>query len=225
MRRLLGGGALAVTLCAAAPARADKMSETLDISLGARVAWLDIHRELGVPFSEEPIDVLMESQPHLVRSGPLSGGLLRMGLSLDGLRVGVGLGLVGGYKMGFKHRPFRDGITAEVGGLWGANVEGWVGYAFFDHDDVRPFIDIRGAFTALQTTVAISDQELGRLGESHLTALLGSLEIRAGLRLPMSDWLFAEVGVGISPLPSDIGPERGSVFVNLGLPIPTANAF
>jgi hypothetical protein len=153
------------------------------------------------------------------------GGIGRLGFTLDGVRFGLGMGIVTATKLRFTHLPLPEGMTAEPGPLWGVPFEGYLGYTIGDPDEVRGIVELRGALTILQTRVSVHDATLGSLGDTPLNAYLASLELRAGVRVPLENWLYLETGIGISPPVSDVFPERGSLFVALGLPVPTVNAF
>lgn len=201
------------------------MAETLDISLQSRFAWLQIHRELVPGPGRAPIAPLMRSRPHFRGDGALMGGIGRFGFTLEGVRFGFGVGVVTVSGLDFLHTPYEDGISADVGGVWGVPLEGYLGYTIGDPEEVRGFFELRGAFTMLQTSVNVQHEALGSLGDTHLLAYLGSLEVRAGVRIPIDKNFFVETGIGVSPLPNHIAPERGSFFFGVGLPVQTSHAF
>lgn len=225
MRSALSGLALALAFSVTTPARADKMSETLDISLSARAAWLEIHREMDVAPAAEGMDLLTRSRPHLHGVGPLMGGTGRIGFTLDGVRFGAGVGVVTAASLDFLHQPLGDGLSVESGPLWGAPFEAYLGYTIGEPDEVRGLLELRGALTVLQTSVIVKDAVLGTLGDTPLNVYLANLEIRAGIRVPVGKLFYFEGGIGLSPLPAEIGPERGSLFFTIGLPVPTSHAF
>lgn len=225
MRRALTGLAAGLGLSVTAPAHADKMAETLDISISARAAWLEIHREMDVAPAAEGMDLLTRSRPHLHGIGPLVGGTGRLGVTLDGVRFGAGVGIVTAANLDFLHQPLGDRLSVESGPLWGAPFEAYLGYTIGDPDEIRALFELRGALTVLQTNVVVKDAVLGTLGDTPLNVYLANLEIRAGVRVPIGSLFYFEGGIGVSPLPAEIGPERGSLFFTIGLPVPTSHAF
>ncbi len=218
-------GLIAALSLGAGPARADKMAETLDISLSSRVSWVEIQRPMTTAPLAEGSDVIDASRPHLFGTGALMGGVARFGATLDGVRFGAGVGVVTVAGLAFQHVPLPEGMAVETGGIWGAPFEGYLGYAFGDARGVRPLLEVRGGVTVLQSEAVLRDPVLGTLGSAPLNVYLANLELRAGVRIPIGDLLFFEGGVGVSVLPVDIGPERGSLFFAFGLPVPFANAF
>lgn len=225
MWRILTAGGVLVALTCSSGAHADKMDETLDISLSSRFAWLQIHDEMQVAPAAEEVDVLTNARPHLRGSGPLMGGTLRLGFTLDGVRFGAGLGVVTASGFDFQHEPLADGFSMSPGNIWGAPIEGYLGYTIGDSGGVRGIFDVRGALTILQSNVTLKHETLGNLGDTPLNVYLGSLEIRLGVRIPVDKVFYLEGGLGISPLPAEIAPERGSLFFAVGLPVPTSHAF
>jgi hypothetical protein len=225
MRWDLLGMTMVSTSLVATTANADKMAKTLDISLSTRAAWLQIHREMHVAPGAEGADLLTSSRPHLHGVGPLTGGTGRIGVTLDGVRLGYGVGFVSAANLDFLHEPLGDGLSADPGAIWGVPIEGYLGYAMGDPNEIRGLLEVRGAFTILQTRVTLKDEVLGNLGDTPFNVYLGSLELRMGVRLPIGKVAYFEAGLGISPLPVELGPERGSLFFTLGLPVPTVNAF
>ena len=85
----------------------------------------------------------------------------------------------------------------------------WGGVA----SDVRPFVEIRGTLTALQ--IGLSNGDYG----APFNAYLPGLATRGGVLVPLSEYFFLDAGVGVGLL----GPERFTLDVGLGLPIPLAN--
>jgi hypothetical protein len=200
-------------------ARADKMDTTLDVSLGSRVSWIQVDQGMKTPPFAGDVSVIDATGPRLVGSGVLAGGLLRGGLTLDGVHFGLGAGFAGAGRLSFVHIPPPDHVNMHAGKIWGMPFEAFAGYTFGDSRDIRGFVEVRGGITLLQTQVQLSDERLGGLGAHPLNAYLLALELRAGVRIPLSDEFFVNAGIGGSP----IGVERVSGSVALGVPIPLDN--
>jgi hypothetical protein len=203
-------------------ARADKMGTTLDVSLGERSAWVELDHPLRVPpagVSAPAIDAL---QPHVTGTGGLFGAVGRIGITYHWLRAGIDVGGHGAAFLDLRHANTPDGLTLDAGPLWGVPVEGYIGYILGDADEVRLFGELRGGFSVLHTqlTLRAGDRVIADAGYN---AYYPNFDVRLGVRVPITDYFFFEGGVALSPLPNDVGPERGSIFVALGLPIPLAN--
>lgn len=200
-------------------ARADKMGETLDISIGPRTSWVMLDQPLRHDPFTDPVDVIERSAPSLVGTGQMWGAVARGGLTLDGVHFGLGTGVHGVTTMRLEHQPLDHGMTLSPGGLWGTSYEIFAGYTFGDPRSVRPYLEARGSVTVLYSHLALAHPSLGDLGEHPVYTHFWGLEIRAGLRLPLGEYFFVNTGVGVAP----VGPERVSMFAMLGVPIPLDN--
>jgi hypothetical protein len=200
-------------------ARADKFDTTLDVSLGSRASWIDVDQAMKPPPLGKGVGAIEATQPRLVGNGYLVGGLLRGGLTLDGIHFGFGMGVTGAGNLSFVHLPAADGLHVAPGKIWGMPVEAFAGYTFGDAREIRGFVELRGGITIVQTRVELEHPGLGHLGHHPFNAYLYALELRAGVRIPLSDEFFLHAGVGGSP----IGAERLSGSLALGLPIPLDN--
>jgi hypothetical protein len=209
----------AALLLVASPAAAMDMDETLDISISERTAWIDIDSGLSPALGADGVPALDAAHPRISGDGALFGAVGRIGATLDGVRLGLGTGAHGIAFLDFRHAPLAGGVQVASSSAWGAPLEGYLGYTFGDAEETRLFFELRGGFTIVQARVTLTDPELGTLGETVYNAYYPNLDLRIGARIPIEKYFFFEGGIAISPLPSDIGPERGSLFVTLGLPI------
>ncbi len=208
---------LAVTCVAslvATPARADKFDETLDVSLHARTSWF---RADDVGLSPAPAydaPTLEAADPRLTGTGRGYATSLRGNLSIDGFRFGLGTGFITSTGLSLEAgESLEASEPLDPGRVWGVPFEAFAGYAFGSGRDVRPFLEVRGTLTALQ--VSLSNGEYG----APFNAYLPGLATRGGVLVPLSQYFFLDAGVGIGIL----GPERFTLDVGLGLPIPLAN--
>ena len=106
------------------PARADKADSTLDISLSATGTLLHVDADR-------------------MRGQWLAPGTAgRIGMSLEGLRFGAGIGFFGVPGATSSAQGFR-------GPVWGIPIEIFAGYAFGSARKLQPYIEVRGAATHL----------------------------------------------------------------------------
>src|SRR5262245_2814546 len=115
------GVALAGLLASSAlssAAHADKMDETLDVSLRLGGGWLELD-ELALeaaPLDEGP-SIVSDAEPQLNGTGRAFFGVLRGNLTLSGFRFGLGTGVMSADGLSLRHGP----LPAELvpGRLWG----------------------------------------------------------------------------------------------------------
>lgn len=208
MERTWAYAASCAVLFAAGEARADKFDETLDVSLHARTSWFRA-KDVGLsPAPAYDAPLLEAANPRLVGTGRGYATSVRGNLSLDGFRFGLGTGFI--TSTGLR---LEASEPLEPGRVWGVPFEAFFGYAFGAGRDVRPFVEIRGTLTALQ--IGLSNGDYG----APFNAYLPGLATRGGVLVPLSEYFFLDAGVGVGLL----GPERFTLDVGLGLPIPLAN--
>lgn len=189
-------------------AEADKFDETLDVSLHTRTSWFRAG-DIGLsPAPAYDAPVLEAADPRLVGTGRGYAASLRANLSIDGFRFGLGTGFITSTGL-----ELEASEPLDPGRVWGVPLEAFVGYAFGTGRQVRPFIEMRGTLTALQ--VGLSNGDYG----APFNAYLPGLATRGGVLIPLSEYFFLDAGVGVGIL----GPERFTLDVGLGLPIPLAN--
>jgi hypothetical protein len=127
------------------------------------------------------------------------GATGRIGMSLEGFRFGAGIGFFGAPASpapGFR------------GPLWGIPIELYTGYAFGRARKLQPYIELRASVTHL---FAPTQTEMA-------TAWAFSIMPRVGVRIPLNEYFFIDVGAGVGA-----GAERVQITWALGIPIPTAN--
>jgi hypothetical protein len=198
---------LGLLLCAA-EARADKFDETLDVSLHGRASWFEADA-LGLsPAPAYDAPLLEKAAPRLTGTGRGYATVLRANLSIEGFRFGLGMGV-----MTVAGLTFEADEPLETGHLWGVPFEAFAGYAFGSGRDVRPYLELRGTLTALQ--LGLSTEDYG----APFNAYAPGLAARGGVLIPLSEYLFLDAGLGAGM----VGPERFTLDVGLGLPIPLSN--
>jgi hypothetical protein len=166
-----------IALCASEARASDKFDSTLDVSLGA----LSTVTDAGVGL----------------------GGAARGGFTLDGFRVGAGLGIA-------RFGSIPNGVSLD--GEWRAGpdpawclpLEIYAGITIGRARALRPYFELRVTDTYFWSTTS---------------AWLFGVSGRAGFRVPLSEYFFADLGGGVG----FTGPERASLVLSLGLPIPLAN--
>ena len=220
MRRLL---VALLSLASSLPARAwagDKLDETLDVEVTQGATWLETDSlTLAPAITADPPPSLTRATPRLEGAGVASLTRGRLLLSLEGVRFGAGVGFLAASGPSLHHTELPDGVLMEGGLLWGVPLEAFVAYAFGPAREVRPYLEVRGGLTVLQARLRASHPGQGDLGGGDFAALLPSVGGRSGALVPLSEYFFLDLGVGYG----FVGPERLSLFVGLGLPIPLAN--
>jgi len=210
-RAVLATLVAASLLATAEDARADKFDETLDISLHYRASWFEA-KDLGLspsPGYDQPD--LEAGAPRLTGVGRGHAAVVRANLSIDGFRFGLGTGLM--TVDGLELASDAGGVTA--GRLWGAPAEAFLGYAFGRGREVRPFLEARGTLDVMQLGLSTSRGDVS----APFNAYAPGLGLRAGVLVPLNEYFFVDTGLGLGI----VGPQRVSIDVGLGLPIPLAN--
>jgi hypothetical protein len=216
--RGVAAAAGAVVLVWAWPAAADKLDATVDYSLRAGGGWFDggeipLHAS---PFSEPP-EVLAALEPRLLGVGRAGWASYRGNFTLHGFRFGSEVGALG--IDGLRLATVRlEGVELTTGPLWGMIFAVFAGYAFGDPREPRPYLDVRGAFTLLETLLEPSVRG-SSLGSTAYEAYLPSFGIAGGVTVPLGELFFADVGAHLDIL----GPLRFSPYAAIGIPVPTAN--
>ncbi|MEZ4438741.1 MAG: hypothetical protein R3B72_06610 [Polyangiaceae bacterium] len=195
-------------LLASSSAGADKLDETLDLSLHGRSAWFEADQRALSAAPEQTAPRLEAAGPRLAGTGRSFGGMARGNLSIDGLRFGLGLGFASVTDL-----RVDASLDLEAGRLFAVPLEAFVGYAFGSARDLRPFVEARGSLTILR--LGLADGDLG----AAFNAYAPGLALRTGVLVPLSLYFLFEVGGGAGI----VGPERFTLDAGLGLPIPLAN--
>jgi hypothetical protein len=198
-----------VGMLAQGEARADKFDDTLDLSLHARGTWFEADQLELVPAPGYRFAAIEAANPRLDGVGKSFALGVRGNLSLDGFRFGLGVGVSAVQGMAFE----ADDGALVPGRLWGAPAEAFIGYAFGDVREVRPYLEARGTLTILQLT--LDDGEIS----VPFNAYAPGVATRGGVLVWINEYFFFDLGVNVGI----VGPERFAIDTGLGLPIPLSN--
>lgn len=216
---VLGWVAIFVAMWGAADARADKFDKTLDLSLHIRggtfgAAGMGLRSRRGTGPS-----AVTDAHPRLVGQGRSVTSLMRVNLSLNGFRFGIGAGYrnLAGLRLDRDRLP--SGYYIDHGRVGGLPFEGFVGYALGDVEPVRPYVELRTTATVVVAQARLMQQDVGDLGKFWLHATAFDVVGRAGVLVPLGEFFFLDAGMGWTFHGS--GGWVGSV--GIGIPIPTAN--
>jgi hypothetical protein len=194
---------------AAADGLSDKFDETLDLSLDIRAGLLG-GRDLFTGAEDNPARV--RDGARLSGVGEAIGATLRGGLTLDGLRFGLGLGAFRVEGLSLADAPLE---------VWGLGLEGeaFLGFTAKRFSSARPYIELRADARLITLGVERSEQGGGAFGLGDLSARGFGAGVRAGLLVPLSEYFFLDIAAQYDAL----GDRAGGLSFGLGLPIPTDN--
>jgi hypothetical protein len=190
-------------------AHADKFDETLDLSLQLRSSWYEADDLRLKPSPAYDARLIEATTPTLTGVGRSYGGSLRAGFSIDGFRFGIGVGAMS--VAGLRLESSSEALSA--GRLWALPLEAYAGYAFGSGLEVRPFLEARGTLDLVGADLSVP--EYG----APFHVFVPGVALRGGLRVPLGEYFFADAGLGAGV----VGPERVTLDVALGIPIPLDN--
>jgi hypothetical protein len=200
--------------------QADTFDDTLDIEVSGMATRLNTQ---GFPLKVAPAatgpSLLEGDSVRLNGTGDFWGGVYRTGATLGGWRFGAGVGFGGVHGLSYVARPLPDNWSLKVGNIWAGMMELYGGYAWGKYKNVRPYLEIRGGLTFLQSQIGLIHPVYGELGASPHNAYLGVLSGRVGLLVPLSEYFFLDMAVGYGI----VGQEKQSFVIGLGLPIPMSH--
>ena len=125
--------------------------------------------------------------------------------------MGFGMNIFGAQGYELRHDPLVQGIHVATGSFWGETIDLSAGREW-ELWGMRPYVDLRLAFTILQADVKLTSDTYGVLGSTPYNGYSFGLGPRAGLIIPMNSWSFIDLSVYGSP----IGPEKVAGTLGFG---------
>jgi len=214
------------------PAVANAGGDGISFSLYALggAAQID-ERTLHVALSADEPPMLASRELAMDGWGRMAGGGMRLALlgdsdSIGRFRYGLGLGVadLGGLELIDPSGPLPEGHHLELGEAFVMKTELLFGREFFvtpeEHSDLGvprrafyPYVDVFVAFELVAAEVQIHSATLGLLGKTDYQGYGLAVGPRAGVCIPLSTDIYADLGV----YGSVIGTERIGGYVGLGL--------
>ena len=177
----------------------------------AGVANLDDY-ELSPSLGEDEPKPLAGKNLRLDGTGGFFGAGLRGTIqSREGLRGGLGFGFFGASGLDMPHQRLASGLSVEGTGLWGVDVEAFLGKGF-RAPPIYPYIDMRLAFDALQVNLELKSDAHGLFSSTTYDVLSLTLGPRLGVFIPVDHTFFLDVSASYGVF----GAERATFFVGLG---------